>query len=226
METAAVYSSVIERTIEKITGSVEASSVRNDVVDTIRRKWVSALENTQNTNPNATKSSADSNPSSVTRSKYRIKIDSPTAPIPTKPEPVTEVVEEDDFSDEFDDAEFVHATEVGRKLAESTNVPARPACTTPPPATKQLVVAVKDMVNVEALDDSLDDPDYDQIIEPHECQVRVFGQTEVCESIQGPRRSGSRWMVTVLNGFVKTKNDEEYLFRTANQTMPHFHQHF
>ena len=226
METAAVYACLIERTIEKITGAAEASSVRNDVVDTIRRKWVSALEKTHVTNPNSTKSSADSNPSSVTRAKYRINKGSPTVPVPNKPKPVTAVVEEDDFSNEFDDAEFVHATEVGRKLAESTNLPPKPASSTPPPASKQLVVAVKDMVNVEALDDSLDNPDYDQILEPHECQVRVFGQTEVCESVQGPRRSDSKWMVTVLNGFLKTKNDEEYLFRTANQTMPHIHQHF
>jgi hypothetical protein len=93
-------------------------------------------------------------------------------------------------------------------------------------AIKNDVPQVKQVIlNSEELDETLADADYDDIPEPIDCSIRVFGQTEVCESIAGPKRSDSRWMTTVLNGFLRDiKSGEEIPFRTANQTMPHLDQ--
>ena len=230
MDTQSIYHAIIDRTIELMLKAPESTAVRRDVVDAIKRKWGQGLDRVGESSASPTRRHADSDPSVVDRTKYmlNVSIPVPDAIVPQTDDSPADVVE-DEFADEFGDAEFVHATEVGRKLAESATlaaVPKQASAAVPNVPRRVQVSQVKELINPEELDDSLADPEYDNIPEPSYCDVRIFGQTEVCESIVGPRRSDSQWMVTVLNGFVKTGNgSEELLFRTANPTMPHLHQH-
>jgi len=136
---------------------------------------------------------------------------------------------DDEFEDEFGDAEIVHTTQVGKKLHEAATQQQNLTATTfnPLPLPRRVLAKKqREIINPEELlDDSLYDPDYDNIPEAKDCDIRVFGQTEVCESVVGPRRSDSRWIITVLNGIMKISENEEIIFRTCKQTMQHLHQH-
>ena len=210
--------------MHQVLNSSESSQVRRDVIEAIKRKWLSGLELKKESN--SKNLVVNSNPAAVDRGKYMLN--PPSSILIDAVVPVAEPQSEpdDEFADEFEDSEVIHATHVGKKLAESVSSLPEASVLDPQPAIRKLVVKTKEVVNVEELDDSLDDQEYDQILEPSECDVRIFGQTEICESVQGPRRADSRWMVTVLNGFIQTKSGDEYLFRTSNQTMPNLHQHF
>ena len=221
-----MFRTIIERAIEAIAKDSEIPRVRRDVLDTIKRKWSTSLETDPSDRSGNNKSHMNSDPTKVDRSKY-LALLNPDQSVPPSPEPAI-ASEEDEFADEFGDAEFVHATEAGRKIADSVAKSSGLAMAessndvNKPRAKRDAGLTI---VNAEPLPDSLADPEYDAILEPSDCDVRIFGQTEICESVEGPRRSDSRWMVTVLNGFVKRKGSkEEILFRTANQTLTHLYQ--
>ena len=221
-DTDTVYQTIVERTMESVLKTAESSKVRRDVIEAIKRKWAAELVKSSGHEPKSSLNALDSEP--VDRSKYLLGRVTQAQVMKTEAIAAEPVLSSDDeFADEFGDAEFVHATEVGRKLAE---MPVRPTEPTPAVARAPKPVVKKVIADAEELPDSLADPEYDAILEPSDCDVRIFGQTEVCESVEGPRRSDSRWMVTVLNGFVQLQSTgEEYLFRTANQMMPHASQH-
>lgn len=219
MDATAIYNAIIERTMETVLKTPEASRVRRDVVEAVKRKWAAALSK-----PDGTESSSQAlNSEPIDRSKYFPGRTVAEAEVKAEPVVVRDDSEfEDEFADEFGEAEFVHATEVGRKLADA---PALPPAAIAAPIRPVKTVSKKEIVGAEELEDSLADAEYDALLEPEDCDIRIFGQTEVCESVEGPRRADSRWMVTVLNGFVQLKpSGEEYLFRTANQMMPHSSQ--
>lgn len=232
METSDIYKSIIERTMDQIGRSAESSNVRLDVVDAIRRKWISNLDLLMKTSLEPAPTSSN-NALAANRAKYMTYPGSKQDLEEVSEQPAVEIAEvkseDDDFEDEFGDAEIVHTTEAGRKMAESAirsqnagTFSAAPKSAPRKPST----LKKREIINPEDLDDeSLDEPDYDRILEPHDCSIRVFGQTEVCETVVGPRRADSRWIVTILNGIVKTKDGKETLFRTAKQVMPHLHQH-
>jgi hypothetical protein len=217
MDSDGLYEGIVERTINELLIRTDIPRVRRDIVDTIKRKWLEGLKNPRSEGEERG-FVGDSNP--VDRSKY---LADAVKPLDQSIPEVYEAQSDDEFADEFGDAEFVYATQAGKKIAESTQP--KPVAILPVPSTtrpeKETPKAEK--VNVEELPDSLSDPEYDSIPEPRDCRIRIYGQTEVCESVEGPRRSDSRWMVTVLNGFVKI-DDKEILFRTANQTVSHLYQ--
>ena len=226
-ETSEAYLATIDRTFERLLKDADIAFVRRDVIETIKRKWASCLNQPSSSQDSTSKK--DSNPASVVnRAKYLThpaKVNASPTGVATESKPTVVVDEEAEYADEFDDSEFVHATEVGQKLAATFSSVVAP----PMPVVPRRNVAEpkkKELVNVEELDGSeLEDSEYEGIPEVTDCEVRVFGQTEVCESVVGPRRVDSRWIVTVMNGFVRTKNGDEILFRTAKQTLPHFHHH-
>jgi hypothetical protein len=224
-----VYESVIQRTMEQMSKAPESTGVRKEVLDAIKRRWIGSLDKLA-PRSESTGESKTSNPDSVVnRSKYMtyptqdsVKLDSAAAteasspPAPPKP-----ADEDDDYADEFGDAEVVHTSEVGRRLAVS-----QPAVTSPEAPRRPLPTRKPaEPIDPIPLTDDLADPEYDSILEPIDCEYRVFGQTEVCESVVGPRRWDSRWMVTILNGFVRLPSGDEMFFRTAKSTLPHLHQH-
>ena len=223
-----LYVSVIEKTIENVLKAPGSTAIRRDVIDSIKRRWITALTEVEDSGRGGKRHVTDSDPSTVDRSKYTIHKPSNEVELPpVSPTPLPEAESEDEFADEFGESEFVHATAVGKKLAESAK-----SVVENKSEPKKIVLASAGsekklvILNAEELDESLADPEYDKIPEPVDCGIRVFGQTEVCESIVGPRRSDSRWMVTIMNGFVRSggESGEEIPFRTANQTMSHFHQ--
>jgi hypothetical protein len=223
MELEDIYKGIIERTMERLHRDGAIPRVRRDVLDAIRRKWISSSDDGKFNQP---VSNLDSDPSVVDRSKYMRGNVGDT--IIVQAEETSDADYEDEFADEFSDGDVIHATEVGRKLAETPAVPT--ATPTPKPATAAKLNSERApapaLVNVEELPDTLDDPNYDRIPEPSDCDIRIFGQTEVCESLEGPRRADARWMVTIFNGFVQIKSTgEEFVFRTASQTMPHIHEY-
>ena len=229
MDSFEIYQSIIDRTIEQVRKSRESSSVRLDIVDGLQRKWLSNLESACGRAPSDRAAEMAAN-----RAKYMTYPGTkPATPVEVKAEPqpnpvVPQSVDDDDeFEDEFGDAEIIHTTEVGRKMAEVAIKSEGPGIVSTTSTTRRVVsTKKKEIINAEDLnDESLNETDYDTILEPSDCEVRVFGQTEVCETVVGPRRSDSRWIVTILNGIVKTSDGKETLFRTAKQVMPHLHQH-
>jgi hypothetical protein len=228
MDSFDIYKSIIERTMEQMVKTKESASVRLETVDAIKRKWVSNLEVLSGRIPD--RNSVTSDPTLIAnRAKYLTYPG--TVPkselLETIPKPEESAPSEDDeFEDDFGDAEIIHTPEVGRKMAEVGSKTEALTVSVAPTYRKPSSSKKREIINPETLDDeSLYEADYDTIPEPSDCAVRVFGQTEVCETVVGPRRSDSRWIVTVLNGFVKTKDGKETLFRTAKQVMPHLHQH-
>jgi hypothetical protein len=175
----------------------------------------------------------DSNPDAVVRRDEYHRLPGVTVPalppVAAKNESAEASVSEDEYSDEFgDESEFVHATVVGKKLAESVENPC------PVRSAGKIVEIIEKpkrdhIINPEPLDSpSLADSGYDSLLEPSDCVIRVFGQTEVCESVvSGSKRSGSEWMVNVLNGFLRdNRTGEEFLFRQFGQAFPHSHQKY
>jgi len=228
MDSFEIFNSIIERTVEQVGKSRESSTVRLDIIDAVKRKWISNLESL------CGKSSDEKTASlAVNRAKYMTYPGSVTTrpeeeKITAAPLPVAPVAsDDDDFEDDFGDAEIIHTTEAGRKMAETVLKTAQPTTSTTASIVRRVAVQKKkEISNPEDIDDdSLNEVEYDNILEPSDCAVRVFGQTEVCETVVGPRRSDSRWIVTILNGIVKTPDGKETLFRTAKQVMPHLHQH-
>jgi hypothetical protein len=204
-----ILRSVIENGIKSLLNHEASRKVRRDVVETIRRKTLGYMARSD--------SVLDSDPSAANRAKYERTL------AIKKSEPKTdemEQTEEDDFADEFSEGEMVHSSEAARKLAM---IPAKPVETIRQnPKGQETSRCIE---NAEELDDSLADPTYDAIQEPSDCDIRVYGQTEVCDSGEGARKSESRWVVTLLNGFIKPDgSDDEILFRTSNLTRPHIHQ--
>ena len=217
MDSDGLYEGIVERTVNELLNRTDIPRVRRDIVDTIKRKWLEGLKNPRDEGEER-RFVGDSQP--VHRSKYLNDAAKPHAQ-PIVPPP--EAQSDDEFADEFGDAEFVHATQAGKKIAESTQPQSVIMLPVPSPTRPEKETPKTVIVNVEELPDSLLDPEYDSIPEPSDCKIRIYGQTEVCESVEGPRRSDSRWMITVLNGFVKV-DDKEILFRTANQTVSHLYQ--
>lgn len=230
MEGREVYESIINKTIEQMSKSPEAQGVRKEVFDAVKRRWTVSLEKELNI-ADASHKLHTSDPSAVVnRAIYMthpalakkvppVAVDSTPAP------PVsTTLPDDDEYSDEFGDAEVVHTTEVGRRLAaaSSTIVPTA-AARSPDPPRKPVASRRPAPVDPIDLTPDLGDPEYDNIPEPKDCECRVFGQTEICESVVGPRRGDSRWMLTILNGFIQT-SEEELFFRTAKATFPHLLQ--
>ena len=223
-ETSEVYLSVIDRTFDVLRKDSELSTVRRDVLDRIKRQWSSSL-NLDPNRPVPGASPGNSDPSAVVnRSKYMtLPASSPKASIAVESAPIEDlnlpVPEVDEYADEFEDSEFVSSTKLfPENIILHPHVPVVP--------TRRVVVEKKkELINVEELNDDLEDTEYDSIPEVSDCGVRIFGQTEVCESTVGSRRSDSKWMVTVLNGFLRDENEDEFLFRTAKQTMGHLHHH-
>lgn len=224
-----LYVSVIEKTIENVLKAPGSTAIRRDVIDSIKRRWISALTEVEDSGRGSKRHVTDSDPSTVDRTKYTTHKPSNAAEVSSfQSTSAPQAESEDEFADEFGESEFVHATAVGKKLAES----AKSVVESKGEPKKALAPAGNEkksvILNAEELDESLADAEYDNIQEPVDCGIRVFGQTEVCESIVGPRRSDSRWMVTIMNGFVRVGDalsGEEIPFRTANQTMSHyFHQ--
>jgi hypothetical protein len=228
MESFDIYKSIIERTMDQMVKTKESASVRLETSEAIKRKWVSTLEVLSGRSSDRIAGSSDPTlianrakyltyPGSVPKSEKGETV--------LKPEDSAES-SEDEFEDDFGDAEIVHTTEAGRKMAEVALKTEELQPSIAPITIRSTSVKKKEIINPETLeDDCFKEADYDTIPEPADCAVRVFGQTEVCETVVGPRRSDSRWIVTVLNGFVKTEAGKETLFRTAKQVMPHLHQH-
>ena len=222
-DSESLYISVIQRTIETLLKTPESSSIRRDIIDTIKRRWMGALVNSDESAKQRARNVSDSDPSTVDRTKYMVRkansavrSSGVAAPEPVIPTPDSD----DEFADEFGDSEFIHATQVGKKLAEGARSQSEPKKVAPRPVSEVPEKKAALIVDAEELDDSLAYTEYDDIPEPMDCSVRVFGQTEICESNIGPKRSESRWMVTVLNGFVRlVDSGEEIPFRTANQTI-------
>ena len=189
--------------MNRIAADPRGVRVRRDVIEAVKRKWIAGL-------PPAV-SSKDSVPSN--RSKYERKgiIQAPPHA------PVNVDSSSDDFGDEFSDGEVIHSSEAARKLA------ALPMKETEPLVIKSKVkvaeVAKPPAESVEELSDSLENSEYEAIPEPSQCDIRVFGQTEICEAGDGSGRKGeSSWMVTVLNGFIQTQDEPkvEIIFRTSS----------
>lgn len=219
MQLEDIYGNVIEKTMDRLNRDAVSLKIRRDVLDAIRRKWLASLDDGKSVKP---VSNLDSDPRVADRSKYaRTNVETVSL---VADEPVAIADIDDDFADEFSDGDVVHATEAGRKLAETPALPvAVPLSTARVPTSRP---PQAELVNVEELPETLDDPEYDKIPEPSDCDIRIFGQTEVCESVEGPRRVDSRWMVTVLNGFVQIgTTGQEIVFRTASQTMSHIHEY-
>lgn len=221
-----MFRTIIERTIEAIGRDPDLPRVRRDVLDTIKRRWLNSLDIGSLVNDGTGKPKLSSDPTKVDKSKY-LALLNPGHNVLTHSEPAT-LSDEEEFADEFGDAEFVYATEAGRKMAGSAEKSSGIKNVQSPVETLKAgdePQTISQVLNEEILQDSLADPDYDAILEPSDCDVRIFGQTEICESVDGPRRCDSRWMITVLNGFLKRKDsNEETLFRTANQTFTHLNQ--
>lgn len=246
METREIYEGIIHRTIDQMSRATEAQGVRKDIFDAIRRRWVFSVEKSLH-RPASDQAGLTSDPSVVVnRSKYlthpalakntvqALVVKSEECipePIydekPAVPDPPAAIQDDDDeYCDEFGDAEVVHTTEVGRRLAAITplSVPATTA-RTPEPVRKSVANRKAPPVDPIELTADLEDPEYDKILEPSDCECRIYGQTEICESVVGPRRSDSQWMITILNGFVQMGSEPELFFRTAKCTLPHLLQH-
>jgi hypothetical protein len=205
-----------------------------EIIDAIKRKWIDDLEkstggrnSTDTSNPKAVLNRAKymTNPA-VKQEPVNVTTLNPTIEETAAKDTVPEH-SEDEFEDEFGDAEIVHTTQVGKRVheAQTSALKAESYLPEQQPLRRTLAKKQREIINPESLDDSLDDPDYDNIPEPSSCDIRVFGQTEVCESVVGPRRSDSRWIITVLNGILKTQGGDEFIFRTSKHTMQHLHQH-
>lgn len=223
MQLEEIYGNVIEKTMDRLNRDAVSLKVRRDVLEAIRRKWVASLDDGKSVKP---VSNLDSDPRVADRSKYARTNPDTVSLVVDEPVAVADI--DDDFADEFSDGDVVHATEAGRKLAETPALAVTVSVSTARVPTSRPSERSKpqaELVNVEELPETLDDPEYDKIPEPSDCDIRIFGQTEVCESVEGPRRVDSRWMVTVLNGFVQIgSTGQEIVFRTASQTMSHIHQ--
>lgn len=211
-ETLNVFQFVIDKTFEQAGKDPEFSIVRRDVLNRIRQKWAISLQQPSSYD-SQNRNLEDSKPlSAANRAKY-MKLPGSVDLLPVVPVADT-VAENDEYEDEFSDEDFVPAIEM--PTLEPAVVPVR--------IVPRRVVAMpspRELVNVEELIPSLlEDVEYDAI--PEIGDICIFGQTEVCESIVGPRRHDSRWMVTVMNGFVV---GEEILFRTAKMSMGHLHHH-
>jgi hypothetical protein len=206
-----ILRSVIDNGMKSLLNHSASRRVRRDVIETIRRKSISLLSRPE--------SILDSDPSVANRARYEGKSSLLDTEKPTSEESLPE---EDEFADEFSDGEMVHSSEAARKLATTAvKQPEVPSEKVKPPTQ----AVPRKIESAEQLSDSLEDAEYDAIGEPSDCDIRVYGQTEVCDSGEGARKSESRWVVTVLNGFIRCEtSDEEILFRTSNLTRPHIHQ--
>ncbi len=233
MEAREIYDSIINKTIEQMGKAPEAQGVRKEVFDAIKRRWSSSLDKSVNCKDSGQKSNTSDPNAVLNRAVYLThpalvkkeeSVSVANAASSTEPRP--RVVDEDEeYLDEFGDSEVVHTTEVGRRLAAASVVQQSSAVRSPEPVRKPLPSRKVPPVDPIELAADLEDPEYDQIPEPRDCECRIFGQTEICESVVGPRRSDSRWMLTILNGFVQMSPGGELFFRTAKATLPHLLQH-
>ena len=215
-ETLEVYLSVVEAAIATMCRSAGVGTkLRPDLVEALKRKWISALKTRMH---QVCSSGRDSDPRSVVkRAEYTIRPDL------AAPADLPAASSDDEFSDEFDSADFQHATDTGRRQAEDAAraEEARKLREDEKRRKLEALEARKEQelseLVFEPLDESLADPEH--YLEPEACPVRVFAQTEICDSTG--KRQDSRWLVVLLNGILRYPGKCEILFRSARQTFSH-----
>jgi len=213
-ETERVYLAVIDAAISALCRSPGVGTkLRPDLVDAVRRKWIAALKVRMN---QMCTSSRDSQPLSVTkRLEYT-----------TRPDLVAnaEVLADsaDDFSDDFEPAEFHHATDTGRRQAQEA-VAAEQARGLREEEKRRKLEAIEARKEEElsklVFEDLGDELAEKYFPEPQNCAVRIFAQTEVCDSTG--KRLDSKWLVVLSNGILRFPGRCELLFRSARQTFQH-----
>ena len=215
-ETLETYLSVVNAAISSTCHSPGVGTkLRPDVVDALKRKWIAALKSRMQFICSSTR---DSDPRSVVmREEYTTRPDLIVANHSASES------SGDDFSDDFDDADFQHATNLGRKQAEDAQR-AEAARIIREQEKKRKIEALEARkeqelaeLDFEPLDDSLKDVDI--YMEPEACSMRILAQTEVCDSTG--KRQDSRWLVVLLNGILRFPGKCEILFRSARQTFSH-----
>ena len=212
-ETLEVYLSVIDKSISRLcTSSAVGTRLRPDLVEAVKRKWTAAMKARLQ---QVCSTSRDSDPRSVVkRAEYT-----------TRPDLLIteERTSDDEFEDEFDAAEFHYATDLGRKQAlDAIRAEDAERAREIEKKRKLEVIELRKeqelaALEFEPLDDSL--ADTQPYLEPEACQVRLFAQTEVCDSTG--KRHDSKWLIVLLNGILRYKGKAEILFRSARQTFQH-----
>ena len=207
-----IYLNVVNTAIANLCAA--GTTLRPDVIEAVKRKWVASLKRNMQLSCSTPR---DSNPRSVTkRVEYTTRPDLVFNPNASLPE-----IDDEYDADDFDD--FHHSTDTGRRqaadaaradfeLRQSESEKKRKL-----QAQEALRQGELAKLQFEELTEDLADPP--QYTEPSSASLRIFAQTEICNS--SGKRNDSRWLVVLLNGILRLEGKCEILFRSARQTFEH-----
>ena len=223
ISTEQVYRKVIDQTFQRLASDVvgSAPTLRPDLAEAIKRKWLSAMLRSLNDLGTASHSTAPAHAAADLSANSLLagKVDVD----------VTSAKECEDWdSDDFDDTEIVHAT--ASSLAQHKQTVAHTKTDlqlqkahdmTTTPATASVLSAPRVLVNEETLSEAEAEEanQHNPVPETSDCPVRVYAQLEIRDLTGKKQKVPPAWKLTLKNGIVKIRGQPEILFKTAEQTL-------